>query len=290
MRLGFLGTPAAAVPSLRALVAAGHDVALVVTGPDARRGRGGQFTPTAVKQAALDLGLAVGHSLDDLAPLAVERAVVVAFGSLIPAAMLARTPMLNVHFSLLPRWRGAAPVERAILAGDLVTGVAVMSLEAELDTGAVHLVESVEVGEKTASQLTEELARVGAGALVRVLASRDLLEHPRAQTGEATYAKKVTAETFRLRPTASATQILRTVRLERAFTFVGERRLKILRARRAATLGPTPGWIGLVDDEVVLAGSDGSVTLDLVQPEGSRAMPARAWWAGARFAGSTTWG
>ncbi|MDE3064659.1 MAG: methionyl-tRNA formyltransferase, partial [Acidobacteriota bacterium] len=126
MRLAFLGTPAAAVPTLRALVEAGHDVEVVVTRPDRRRGRGGEVSHSPVQLAAEELGLRVAHSLDGLDALEVERGVVVAYGSLIPAEVLARVPMLNVHFSLLPRWRGAAPVARAILAGDDETGVSVM--------------------------------------------------------------------------------------------------------------------------------------------------------------------
>ena len=290
MRLGFLGTPEAAVPSLRALVAAGHDVALVVTRPDTRRGRGGRPSSSAVKRAALDLGLNVGHALGDLESVSLDRAIVVAYGAMIPEAILARTPMLNVHFSLLPRWRGAAPVQRTILAGDEETGVAVMSLEAALDTGPVHLMERVAVGEKTVGALTNELARVGADALVRVLASRELLDNPRAQAGEATYAAKVTNETYHLTPTMSSTEVLRMVRLERAFTFIHDRRLKILSAHLVAPPSLNAGSIGLVGDEVVLAVADGAVGLDVVQAEGSRPMAARAWWSGARVDASTRWG
>ena len=129
MRLVFLGTPSAAVPALEALVEAGHEVALVITRPDRRRGRGSLLSPSPVKQRALDLGLRVAHSVKELDGLGAEWGVVVAYGAMIPASVLAITPMLNVHFSLLPRWRGAAPVERAILAGDERTGVCVMSLK-----------------------------------------------------------------------------------------------------------------------------------------------------------------
>jgi methionyl-tRNA formyltransferase len=123
MRLAFLGTPEPAVPTLRALVDADHDVAIVITRPDRRRGRGKELSPSPVKAAAQELGLRVGHQLSELEGLSVERGVVVAYGALIPSSVLDVVPMLNVHFSLLPRWRGAAPVERAILAGDESTGV-----------------------------------------------------------------------------------------------------------------------------------------------------------------------
>jgi methionyl-tRNA formyltransferase len=118
MRLAFLGTPEPAIPSLRALVEAGHEVVIVITRPDRRRGRGSALSSSPVKGAALELGLRVSHQMSDLNGLNVERGVVVAYGALIRGSVLEKIPMLNVHFSLLPRWRGAAPVERAILAGD----------------------------------------------------------------------------------------------------------------------------------------------------------------------------
>ena len=140
MRLAFLGTPAMAVPPLRALIDAGHDVALVVTRPDAKRGRGSTTSPSPVKSAAIDLGIPVTHTVDDVLALdpPAELGVVVAFGRIIKPHVLAELPMINLHFSLLPRWRGAAPVERALLAGDEVTGVCVMDVEEGLDTGAVY--------------------------------------------------------------------------------------------------------------------------------------------------------
>ncbi|MFM7068969.1 MAG: methionyl-tRNA formyltransferase, partial [Actinomycetes bacterium] len=138
MRLAFLGSPEAAVPALDALVAAGHDVELVVSMPDRRRGRGGATSATPVKLAAERLGLRVTDQLEEIARAEVELGVVVAYGRIIPSEMLERTPMVNLHFSLLPRWRGAAPVERAILAGDATTGVCVMAVEPGLDTGGVY--------------------------------------------------------------------------------------------------------------------------------------------------------
>ena len=141
MRLVFLGTPEAAVPSLRALVDAGHEVELVVTRPiDKRRGRGAGAQPESGegRRPGARTSRCVTRSLTSRTSGA-ERGVVVAYGRLIPATLLDDVPMLNVHFSLLPRWRGAAPVERAILAGDEETGVSIMSLEATLDTGPVHL-------------------------------------------------------------------------------------------------------------------------------------------------------
>jgi methionyl-tRNA formyltransferase len=282
MRLVFLGTPEAAVAPLIALVDAGHDVALVITRPDRRRGRGGELLPSPVKVAALSRGLRVGHRLDELDDLDVDRGVVVAYGVIIPGALLQRIPMLNVHFSLLPRWRGAAPVERAILAGDAETGVSVMTLEVDLDTGPVHLERRVAIGDKTSAVLLEELSRVGAAALVEVLASPELLEHPTVQVGDVTYAQKLDKETFHVTPSMDAELFLRTVRLGRAFCFVNEKRLLVLRARRS---DHTVASAALRADggDVVLGVANGAVALEEVRPEGSKAMSASSWWAGARL-------
>lgn len=282
MRLAFLGTPDAAVPSLRALVAAGHLVELVITRPDRRRGRGGDLTGSPVKLAAQALGLRVGYHVDELAGLALDRGVVVAYGALIPAPVLDALPMLNVHFSLLPRWRGAAPVDWAILAGDEETGVSVMSLDAGLDTGPVHLERRVRVGDKTSSALTGELARMGAAALVEVLESVPLLTGATPQRGPATYARKLTKESFHVAPAMSREEVLRTVRLERAFTLVAERRLRVLRAHAASASSP-PGSLFVEEGVPHLMARDGAIALDDVQPEGARAMAARDWWAGARL-------
>jgi Formyl transferase len=132
-RLVYLGTPEAAVAPLRALVDAGFEIALVVSRPDRRRGRGGALSPSPVKAAATELGLTVTDVLDDVLGVDADLGVVVAYGRIIPSRILERLPMINLHFSLLPRWRGAAPVERALLAGDIETGVCVMDVDVEPD-------------------------------------------------------------------------------------------------------------------------------------------------------------
>ncbi|MSZ87756.1 MAG: hypothetical protein F2585_00275, partial [Actinobacteria bacterium] len=137
-RLAFMGTPDVAVPVLRALVSAGFEIALVVTRPDRRRGRGGELSPSPVKAAATELGLPVTDDLEAVLDAGVDLAVVVAYGRIIPMRILEQVPMVNLHFSLLPRWRGAAPVERALLAGDAVTGVCLMEVAEGLDTGAIY--------------------------------------------------------------------------------------------------------------------------------------------------------
>jgi methionyl-tRNA formyltransferase len=287
MRLAFLGTPEAAVPTLDALIAARHEVVLVVTRVDKRRGRGSELSPSPVKVAALAHGLRVSHRLSDVEGSAAELGVVVAYGAIIPAPLLEVVPMLNVHFSLLPRWRGAAPVQRAILAGDEVTGVSIISLEAALDTGPVHVERRVPIEEKSAADLTHELALVGAAALVEVLASPALLANPVAQSGEATYAEKLTKETLHLEPSGSATLALRTVRLGGAFCFVDAVRLTVFSAHRSTT-SIAEGSAVLIDGEVVLGTRDGAFALSAVRPEGSATMDPSAWWRGRRHGDRTT--
>ena len=281
MRLAFIGTPDAAVPSLEALVHAGYDVALVITRPDRRRGRGGELSPSPVKAAALALGLSVSHRLADLEELDVERGVVVAYGAIIPEPLLRRVPMLNVHFSLLPRWRGAAPVQRALLAGDEETGVTIISLEPSLDTGPVHLERRIRIDEKTALELTAELAVLGAGALLEVLGSPRLLEHPKVQVGDATYAEKLTKETFHLTPEMSASLALRTVRLGGAYLFVAATRVGVVSAH-ASNAAVREGLVDLVEGNVALGTRDGALSLGDVRPAGSSTMSAPAWWSGRR--------
>src|SRR3954453_12796201 len=178
MRLAFFGSPEDAVPPLRALVGGGHDVALVVTHPDRRRGRGSATAPSPVKAAAEELGLPVltpaksREVIDDVVAAHVDIAVVVAFGQLLPSALLDAVPggFVNVHFSLLPRWRGAAPVERAMLAGDDETGVCLMRIEPSLDTGPVYACERVAIDpDESAGELRRRLVAAGTRLLVEHL-------------------------------------------------------------------------------------------------------------------------
>ena len=281
-RLAFLGTPEAAVPTLEALVAGGHQVVRVVTRPDRRRGRGGALSASPVKRAALDLGLPVTDRLDDVVGTGAELGVVVAYGRLVPERILEVLPMINVHFSLLPRWRGAAPVERAILAGDRVTGVCLMRLEVELDTGPLYSCESVPVGEdETADELRSRLAVLGARL------AGELLEHgaeglpdPVSQAGAPTYAEKIGPEELQLRWESTAPELARRVRLGRAWTTWRGRRLRVLRVRPGslAASGEAPGTI--VGHEVVCG--EGRLALIEVQPESGRPMEGADWVRGAR--------
>lgn len=277
MRLAFLGTPPAAVPPLRALVEAGHDVAIAVTQPDRKRGRGGDLVPSAVKHAAVELGIPVTSRVDDVLDAEVERGVVVAFGKLIKAHVLEQVPMVNVHFSVLPRWRGAAPVERAILAGDSETGVCLMELDEGLDTGPVYECASVPIGpDETAADLRDRLTALGTDVLVRRL--RDGLGDPEPQLGAPTYASKIERDELELHWSEPAAHLHRVVRVGRAWTTFRGKRLGVL---RAALVGRGPGP-GILDGLVVGAGDGAGLELVEVQPAGRAAVPATAWRNGAR--------
>jgi methionyl-tRNA formyltransferase len=275
-RLVYLGSPEAAVPPLRALVDAGYEVALVVSQPDRKRGRGGALVPSPVKAAALELGLPVSDKVDDVLDAGADLGVVVAFGKLIKPHVLERLPMINVHFSLLPRWRGAAPVERAILAGDAETGVDIMQLEEGLDTGGIYAEERITIGpEESADELRGRLVALGTELLVRTLA--DGLGEPTPQQGEPTYAAKLDPSEFELDWSRPAVELHRVVRLGRAWTTFRGKRLKVLAARLAAS-DAAPG---MIDGDVVGTGDSG-LELVTVQPEGKGPQAASAWRNGAR--------
>jgi len=253
MRLVFLGSPEAAVPSLEALVAE-HDVVLVVTQPDRRRGRGSELVPTPVKAAALRHGLRVTDRVDDVLDADAELGVVVAYGRIIKPHVLDALPMVNVHFSLLPRWRGAAPVERAILAGDDRTGVCLMRVDVGLDTGDVFAQREVPIdNEISASDLTMQLAELGADLLATTL--RGGLGAGRPQEGEPTYAAKIDPGELRLDLSRPPEELVRVVRLGRAWTTANGKRLIVWRAR----------VVGVRFDPLE------------VQPEGKGRMTAEQW-------------
>jgi methionyl-tRNA formyltransferase len=286
-RIAYLGTPALAVPPLRALVAAGFEVPLVVSRADTRRGRGGGAQPSPVKAAALELGLPVGDTMDDLLGVDVDLGVVVAYGRIIPAAILDRLAMVNLHFSLLPRWRGAAPVERAILAGDDRTGVCLMAVEEGLDTGAVYRRAEVAIGpDETLDELRGRLVEIGTTLLVDALTEG--LGEPEPQVGEPVHAAKIAPEERHIDWWAPAVEIHRRVRVGGAWTTFRGRRLKIHRTRLAEATGSLdgPGSLdgsGPLDGPVVATG-DGGIELVEVQPEGKARQPARDWCNGARLA------
>lgn len=275
--MAYLGSPDTAVPPLKALVAHGHEVALVVTQPDRRRGRGGGLMPTPVKAAALELGLATSHRVKDVVDAGVERGIVVAFGRFLRAEILAAVPMLNMHFSLLPRWRGAAPVERAILAGDDETGVCLMEIDEGLDTGPVYVCERIAIGpEETAAGLRGRLVEAGTRLLIDALDQG--LPQAQPQEGEATYAEKIETDDLLLDWSRPAIELHRVVRVGGAWTTFRGRRLKVHGAR-VVEAGP---GTGVVDGLVVGCGDGRGLELGDVQPEGKPHQAARAWLQGAR--------
>jgi methionyl-tRNA formyltransferase len=286
-RLVFLGSPMAAVAPLEALARAGHEIVLVVSRADARRGRGGRRTASPVKARAQALGLTVTDDLGDAIRAGAELGVVVAYGRIIPASVLAALPMVNVHFSLLPRWRGAAPVERAVLSGDRVTGVSLMRLDEGLDTGPVLASSPVPIGEhEHVSTLTQRLADAGATLLVDALAGGvDALGPGTPQRGEPTYAQKISPHELVLDWRRSAIELARVVRLDRAWTTFRGERLLVLEAvpvgagrNGAARGGGTPGTLHGVDVQT----GDGLLELIAVKPAGRRRMTAEEWRRGVR--------
>ncbi|MBI5232052.1 MAG: methionyl-tRNA formyltransferase [Coriobacteriales bacterium] len=303
MRVVFMGTPEFAVPTLEALGRT-HEVVGVYTRPDAVRGRGKKLVPSAVKEHALRLGTPVldPTSLKDpeqhtqLARLSPDIIVVAAYGLILPREIL-EIPMhgaVNVHASLLPRWRGAAPIQRAILAGDAIAGVSIMKMEPGLDTGPYCVVERVPIEDMNADQLTATLGQIGAQALVRAL---DLMERgechwTKQDDSLATYADKVTREDVALDPSAPANVLARRVRASGASApsraRVASRPLTVLDAHVAAE-AVDPGAVRVARDGVLLGTPDGTLLVTRVKPDGKGDMAAADWARGARVGPSDTW-
>ncbi len=287
MRLAFMGTPAFAVPALDALVAAGHDIAAVYTQPPRPAARGKTVTRSAVDLRAEALGLVVRTPVNfkgeadriAFADLVLDVAVVAAYGLILPIAVLdaPRQGSLNIHASLLPRWRGAAPIQRAILAGDTTTGVTIMGMEKGLDTGPMLLAEATPVGGKTAGELTAELAVIGARLIVDTLAQLETLT-PVAQPDDGmTYAAKVDKAEARLDFTLAATAVERAIRAFNpapgAFVEVGDERLKLLAAEVVVGDG-VPGIV--LDTALTIACGQGAIRPTVIQRAGKPTMATAA--------------
>lgn len=285
MRIVFMGTPDFAVPSLDALVARGHDVICAYTQPPRRAGRGKALSPTPVHRRAEALGIEVRHPMrlrdaEDQAAFAAldaDVAVVAAYGLILPQPILdaPRHGCINVHGSLLPRWRGAAPVQRAILAGDSVTGVTIMQMEAGLDTGPMLATVEVGMDGKTAGELTSELATEGAALLVKVL--DDLNAHPPVTQPEdgVTYASKIDKAEARLDFLISAPQVVRQIRAfapaPGAFFELDGERFRILSAEPLIGDSGEPGTVA--DGKLTIACNPGAIRPLVVQRAGKAAMP-----------------
>ena len=292
MRIVFMGTPDFSVPTLAEIVGQGHEVAAVYSRAPAPAGRGMELRKSPVHVAAERFGIAVRTpknfrdpaDVEALAALAPDLIVVVAYGVILPQAVLDIPPLgcVNVHASLLPRWRGAAPIQRAIMTGDAESGVAIMKMEAGLDTGPVGLVEKIAIApDMNAGELHDRLARAGADALGRALAalSRGTLAFtPQPEEG-VTYAKKITNDDARIDWMRSAQAVHDHVRglapFPGAFCMIagakGPERMKVLRTERAESRG-APGTA--LDDRLLIACGDGAVHLLEVQRAGSKPMKA----------------
>ena len=285
MRIVFMGTPEFAVPTLRALEHAAHDIRAVYTQPPRPAGRGKKLQPSPVQKEAEILGLEVRSPVSlkgeeeqcRLAELEADIFIVAAYGLILPQAVLDIPPKgcLNVHASLLPRWRGAAPIQRAILAGDTLTGITIMQMEAGLDTGAMLAMARVQTDGKTAGELTGELAETGAQLMVGTL--RDLhLHRPIAQDeADATYAKKIDKAETRIDWSQSAQTIERQVRAFAPspgawFEYEGER-YRVLAAEIADGSG-SPGEV--LDASLTIATGDGALRPIRIQRAGKPAMSA----------------
>ncbi len=283
MRIIFMGSPDFAVPTLDALVEAGHEVVAAYTQPPRHAGRGKAERVTPVEDRAGELGIEVRSpkslrgdaDQEAFADLDADVAIVAAYGLILPQPIL-DAPMLgclNVHASLLPRWRGAAPVQRAIMAGDESTGVTIMQMEAGLDTGPMLLKRAVEIEDKNAAQLTDELANLGASMMVEVLTDLPSFEPVPQPDDGATYAPKIKKEEARIDWSRSSAELVRQVQGLAPFPgawfeYQGER-LKLLAAERAHGPGK-PGEV--LDDRLTIACGSGAIRPTLVQRAGRSPM------------------
>lgn len=283
MRIVFMGTPEFSVPVLDALVDAGHEIAAVYCQPPRPAGRGKKDRPTPVHARAAALGLEVRHpvslktpqELDDFSALQADVAVVVAYGLILPQAILdaPEAGCLNIHASLLPRWRGAAPIHRAIMAGDRETGICIMQMEAGLDTGPVLLREETLIGaEETTDQLHDRLSEMGAGLIVEaLLALDDLTPEPQPEVG-VTYANKIDKSESQIDWSQPAVAVDRKIRglspFPGAWCEVGGQRVKLL-ASRLTEGGGVAGQV--LNDQLTVACGEGAVELLRLQRAGKGA-------------------
>ena len=285
-RLAFIGTPELSVPFMKNLYSSGYDIGVVVTGEDLRRGRGEEPSPSPVKRAAVEMGISVIHKIEDIENYEIDFAVVVAYGSFIPIGLLEKVPMINVHFSLLPRWRGPAPIERAILAGDTRSGVCIMEIGEEFDIGGVFTRQEVEIlARDTTETLRERLIEAGCKLLVSTL--DDGLGEPIPQTGEIVWAEKVTPQEREIDWRIEAEKIDRLVRIGGAWTTLAGKRIKIWEAEsNVQEIQGSPGQ--LVGDQVITG--KGALRLVEVQSQNRARQAFESWKLGARLEENNVFG
>jgi len=282
-RIVYIGTPEIAVAPLRALVASGFDVELVVTGVDKRRGRGTQTTANPVKTAALALGIPISHNINDVLKLNPDGllGVVVAFGSIIAPEILQHAPMINIHYSALPRWRGAAPVERAILEGDNTTAVCIIQVVEQLDAGDVLASAPCTIREDdSVAGLRDRLGHLALPLLIDICSNG--VSSQQAQVGDVVIARKISTNDLAITWSSSPDQISRQIRLGNAFTFFEGKRFKVHEVSRVSEQLPE-GSISFNDGMVLVGTREGSLQLLTVQPEGKPRIAASEWARGARL-------
>ena len=299
MAIIFFGTPDFAVPSLKALIETGEDIVLVVTQPDRVRGRGHALSSPPVKELALSRGLVVAQPekirhrsfCDELARHSPEFIIVVAYGKVLPIEILdiPAKGCINVHASLLPKYRGAAPIQWSLIRGESTTGVATMLMDAGLDTGAVLLQSSLEISEDDdAATLSLKLSVLGAGTLIDTLRGmRSGFLKPIPQQGEATYAPPLKKEDGRIDWQMGAKNLASFIRgmnpWPSAFCSFGNERIKVTRAKAVDGSGE-PGRIEKASSGILLVGTaKGLLMIEELQPEGKKAMSAAAFLAGRRL-------
>jgi methionyl-tRNA formyltransferase len=286
-RIVYIGTPEIAVAPLQALVAAGFHVELVVTGVDKRRGRGTQTTANPVKTAALALGIPISHDINDVLKLNPDGllGVVVAFGSIIAPEILHHAPMINIHYSALPRWRGAAPVERAILEGDSTTAVCIIQVVEQLDAGDVLASAPCTIREDdSVASLRDRLGHLVLPLLIDMCSNG--VSSQQAQVGDVVIARKISTNDLAITWSSSPDQISRQVRLGNAFTFFEGKRFKVHEVSRVSEQLPE-GSISFKDGMVLVGTREGSLQLLTVQPEGKPRIAASEWARGARLSNAS---
>lgn len=277
------------MPALEALAREGFGISLVVTNPDRPKGRGRQLRPSPVNEAAQRLGLPIAHDLADLEAIAdkADIAVVVAYGQIIPEHLLSKLPFVNLHFSLLPKWRGGAPLERAILNGDERTGVCLMALEPTLDTGPIYRRMECEIrSDETLEELRHRLSLDAADLLVTAL--KEGLGEPTPQQGEPSWAKKIATEDRHLDWSLTAERLTRITRIGGAWTTFRNKRFLIWKAKPhtetslSLKLGEL-AWEAATGRLLAGAGDGTALEILEVQAEGKSQMPAKAWVNGANL-------
>jgi methionyl-tRNA formyltransferase len=304
MKIVFFGSPAIALPSLRKLLETNHSIDLIITQPDRPSGRGKKLVPCPVKKTALDLNIPYYQplrirkdqtALDKIKEVKPDLNVVVAYGQIIPSSIiyLPKYNSLNVHFSLLPKYRGASPIQWALLEGEDKTGITIFELDEKMDEGDILFQEEVKISpDENAAELEARLAQKGAGLLIKTIAQIDKLKHIKQNHSQASYAPKISKEDGKIDWTKNSLYIERQVRAfnpwPSAFTFFKDLRLKIhkgIRIDKEAPSGSSTGEISRIKKEgiEVSCGEGSTFLIESLQPENRRLMDAYAFSLGAEI-------